>query len=41
MNILYINNVMDVGGVEKCIIKLSKLMRANNKIVVATVGGKL
>lgn len=41
MNILYINNVMAVGGVEKCIIKLSKLMRNNNKIVVATAGGEL
>lgn len=41
MNILYINNVMDVGGVEKCIIKLSKLMKDNNKVVVATTGGKL
>lgn len=41
MNILYINNIMAVGGVEKCIIQLSKLMRNDNKIVVATAGGEL
>lgn len=41
MNILYLNNIMDVGGVEKCIIQLSKLLKEDNKIIVATAGGEL
>ena len=41
MNILYINNIMATGGVEKCIIQLSKLMQNDNKIIVATAGGEL
>lgn len=41
MNILYINNIMEVGGVEKCIIQLSKLMNDNCKVIVASAGGTL
>lgn len=41
MNILYINRGMSVGGVEKCIIELTKLFKENNKIVVASMGGEL
>ncbi|MBY6917956.1 glycosyltransferase family 4 protein [Clostridium botulinum] len=42
MNILYLNRGMGVGGVEKCIIKLSKLFNnSNNKIIVASSGGEL
>lgn len=41
MNILYLNNVMDVGGVEKCIIKLSKHLKENNKIIVMSKDGPL
>ncbi|KZL89752.1 glycosyltransferase family 4 protein [Clostridium magnum] len=41
MNILYLNRGMEMGGVEKCIIQLSKLFRSNNKIIVASMGGEL
>ncbi|OOM16548.1 glycosyltransferase [Clostridium saccharobutylicum] len=41
MNILYINRGMGLGGVEKCILQLSKLFNKDNKIVVASMGGKL
>lgn len=41
MNILYINRGMGMGGVEKCIIKLSKAFCNENKIVVASMGGEL
>jgi glycosyltransferase involved in cell wall biosynthesis len=41
MNILYINRGMGVGGVEKCIIELTKLFKDDNKIVVASMGGEL
>lgn len=42
MNILYINRGMDIGGVEKCIVQLSKLFNnGRNKIVVISAGGEL
>ena len=41
MNILYISNVMEFGGVEKCIIQLAKGFKKNNKVVVCTAGGPL
>jgi glycosyltransferase involved in cell wall biosynthesis len=41
MNILYINRGMGVGGVEKCIIELTRLFMNDNKIVVASMGGEL
>lgn len=42
MNILYINRGMGLGGVEKCIIQLSKLFNNDtNKIVVMSMGGEL
>ena len=41
MNILYLNNVMSVGGVTKCILKLTKELRGDNKIVIASSGGEL
>jgi len=41
MNILYVNNVMEFGGVERCIIQLSKAFKEKNKIVVCTQGGPL
>lgn len=41
MNILYVNNVMEFGGVEKCIIQLSKGFKSENKVVVCTAGGPL
>lgn len=41
MNILYLNRGMGVGGVEKCIIQLAKLLKDNNKIIVASKGGEL
>jgi len=41
MNILYINRGMEIGGVEKCIIQLTKLFKENNKIIVASAGGEL
>jgi len=41
MNILYLNRGMGVGGVEKCIIQLTKLFKGNNKIIVASMGGEL
>ena len=41
MNILYINRGMGIGGVEKCIIQLTKLFKENNKIIVASMGGEL
>ena len=41
MNILYLNRGMGIGGVEKCIIQLTKLFKDNNKIIVASMGGEL
>lgn len=41
MNILYLNRVINIGGVSKCIIKLSKELKDENKIVVASQGGPL
>ena len=41
MNILYINRGMGLGGVEKCIVQLSKMFHKNNKIIVSSMGGKL
>lgn len=41
MNILYLNRGMGMGGVEKCILQLSKLFKDNNKIIVASIGGEL
>lgn len=41
MNILYINNYLNTGGVTKCILKLSKEFNGPNKIVVASFGGTL
>ena len=41
MRILYLNNVMTVGGVTKCILKLCKELKDNNEIVVASHGGQL
>lgn len=39
MNILYLNNEMTVGGVAKCILKLCKELRKNNKIFIASKDG--
>lgn len=36
MNILYLNNEMTIGGVAKCILKLSKELQHNNKIFIAS-----
>lgn len=36
MNILYLNNEMTVGGVAKCILKLSKELISENNIVIAS-----
>ncbi|MDY2882250.1 MAG: glycosyltransferase family 4 protein [Romboutsia timonensis] len=41
MNILYISNVMEFGGVEKCIIQLSNGFKKDNKVIVCTAGGPL
>ncbi|MCC3862735.1 glycosyltransferase [Terrisporobacter petrolearius] len=41
MNILYINNSMHLGGDNKCILKLCKELKDENKIVVASKGGIL
>ena len=41
MNILYINRGMGLGGVEKCIVQLSKVFNNSNKIIVASMGGEL
>ncbi|MCE5221486.1 MAG: glycosyltransferase [Clostridium sp.] len=41
MNILYINRGMGLGGVEKCIVQLSKVFNNSNKIIVASKGGEL
>lgn len=41
MNILYLNNIMEVGGVEKCILQLTKGFYKNNKIIICTAGGEL
>ncbi|EKQ56657.1 MULTISPECIES: glycosyltransferase [unclassified Clostridium] len=41
MNILYINRGMGLGGVEKCIVQLSKVFSKDNKIIVASMGGQL
>lgn len=39
MNILYLNNKMTIGGVAKCILKLSKELQHNNKIFIASKEG--
>lgn len=39
MNILYLNNEMTIGGVAKCILKLSKELQHNNKIFIASKEG--
>lgn len=36
MNILYLNNEMTIGGVAKCILKLSKELKVDNKIFIAS-----
>lgn len=36
MNILYLNNEMTIGGVAKCILKLSKELSSENKIFIAS-----
>lgn len=41
MRILYLNNVMSVGGVTKCILKLCKEKSTNIETVVASHGGAL
>ncbi|MDY3959627.1 glycosyltransferase family 4 protein [Romboutsia timonensis] len=41
MNILYINNSMHLGGDNKCILKLCKQLKDNNKIIIASKGGVL
>ena len=41
MNILYINNSLHLGGDTKCILKLCKELKDDNKIIVASSGGKL
>ena len=41
MKILYLNNVMSVGGVTKCILKLCKDIDKDIEIVVASHGGAL
>ncbi len=41
MNILYINRGMGLGGVEKCILQLTKEFKEENKIIVASMGGEL
>lgn len=41
MNILYLSNRMDVGGVEKCIIKLATLFSCEYKVIVVTCNGDL
>lgn len=39
MNILYLNNYINIGGVTKCILTLSKELREHHNIIVATNGG--
>lgn len=39
MNILYLNNEMTIGGVAKCILKLSKELKDSNKIFIASKEG--
>ncbi|RII33887.1 glycosyltransferase family 1 protein [Clostridium chromiireducens] len=39
MNILYLNNEMTIGGVAKCILKLSKELKNDNKIIIASKAG--
>lgn len=39
MNILYLNNEMTIGGVAKCILKLSKELKNENKIFIASKEG--
>jgi L-malate glycosyltransferase len=42
LNILYLNNQMTIGGVAKCILKLSKELREDNNIFIASkCGGAL
>lgn len=41
MKILYLNNVMSVGGVTKCILKLCKEINEDVEVVVASHGGAL
>jgi len=39
LNILYLNNEMTIGGVAKCILKLSKELKNDNKIIIASKEG--
>lgn len=39
LNILFLNNEMTIGGVAKCILKLSKELQHNNKIFIASKEG--
>lgn len=39
MNILYLNNEMTIGGVAKCILKLSKEFIKDNKVFIASKNG--
>lgn len=41
MNILYLNNSVHLGGDTKCILKLCKELKYNNKIIMASEGGIL
>lgn len=41
LNILYLNNSMNLGGVTKCILKLCKELKDSNKLVIASNGGEL
>ena len=41
MKILYLNNVMSVGGVTKCILKLCKEINEDVEVIVASHGGAL
>ncbi|MDV4150425.1 glycosyltransferase [Clostridium sp. AL.422] len=41
MNILYVNSSTHLGGDTKCILKLCKELKNNNKLVLASAGGKL
>lgn len=41
MNILFLNNLMEYGGIERCIIQLTKELNNNNKVVVCAKNGPL
>ncbi|WP_300382366.1 glycosyltransferase family 4 protein [Clostridium sp.] len=41
MNILYLNNSVHLGGDTRCILKLCKELKDNNKIIMASSGGVL